>query len=701
MLSFTAQATIVECNPGTNNLAWYLTQGDTLVLADGIYEEAYSIDFTQPGVCVKAAESAKPVIKLTGEWTVLDVQATTTFEGITFDGGNVAKYLIATTGVNPGTLTINNCEFRNWTYWALSNQFEETASIDSVIIDNTIFHDGAEAAISFNDAAPEGQHSVQYFKLTNSTLYNIKSTEYRAIIQVNSNGEATGDQNEIVIDHITLANYDSGDLGAISMRKSHNLKISNSIIYNPTAGEKGFYIYGGNVDNTLYFNCDAKSGPTYTNCLTDDPMFVDAANGNFALAEGSPALGAATDGSNLGDPRWKVAAAELTFAMTAPAADVEATDLYTIKWNVLDPAGDATIKLEYKTEEGEWTLIEENIPTTKSAYDWNIRKMAAQTVAIRGTLTNATETIESVAAGNLTIVPEAVAPRPVRNLAGEVAENTLTLNWINPDQAYEISAAIETFEVGSYESYLSGGGTSTITVSDDKSTLTSTYEASNWAHAGIKISMEMGALETISMDLQGDASANKIVVILEQAGPYWWYTEVDGLGTEWTTKSFTINDFEPYPYNNKPVVETFDGLNITSLRVASNLNKTTSGLFSVKNIAAEGIVPAVADYAKTVVCASTTDYPAAIVASEVVYEGTASTCALTIDPTKDLYVSAFAQDDLGNTSVAAQYKYVGKNDPTGLENIQSSERACKIIRDGQIIIVRGNEVFNVLGQEIK
>ena len=52
MLTFTAHATIVECNPGTNNLAWYLTQGDTLVLADGLYEEAYSIDFTKPGVCV-------------------------------------------------------------------------------------------------------------------------------------------------------------------------------------------------------------------------------------------------------------------------------------------------------------------------------------------------------------------------------------------------------------------------------------------------------------------------------------------------------------------------------------------------------------------------------------------------------------------------------------------------------------------------
>jgi hypothetical protein len=39
-------------------------------------------------------------------------------------------------------------------------------------------------------------------------------------------------------------------------------------------------------------------------------MFVDAANGNFALAEGSPAIGAATDGSNLGDPRWNAPAEE-------------------------------------------------------------------------------------------------------------------------------------------------------------------------------------------------------------------------------------------------------------------------------------------------------------------------------------------------------------------------------------------------------
>lgn len=303
-LSITAQAAVVECNPGTNNLAWYLTQGDTLVLADGLYEEAYSIDFNKPGACVKAAEGAKPVIKLTGEWTVLDVQATTTFEGITFDAGNVARYLVATTGVNPGTLTINNCEFRNWTYWALSNQFEETASIDSVIIDNCLFHDGAEAAISFSNKAPEGLHSCNYFKLTNSTIYNVVSTEYAGIVHVSSNGEATGMQNKVIIDHVTMYNLDGGDLGIIAVRKSSDLTISNTIIANPAAGERASYVYGGVAENVVYYNVSQDGDLTYTNCLTDDPKFVDAANGNFALAEGSLAIGAGTDGSNLGDPRW-------------------------------------------------------------------------------------------------------------------------------------------------------------------------------------------------------------------------------------------------------------------------------------------------------------------------------------------------------------------------------------------------------------
>ena len=325
-----------------------LKSGDTLVLADGLYEVAYSITFNKPDICIMADENANPVIKLTQEGTVLNIQTTTSFDGITFDGGNVAQYLIATTGVNPGTLTINNCEFRNWTYWALSNQFEETASIDSVIIDNTLFHDGAEAAISFNDKAPEGMHSCNYFSLTNSTIYNVVSTEYAGIVHVSSNGEATGMQNKVIIDHVTMYNLDGADLGIIAVRKSSDLTISNTIIANPAAGEVASYVYGGVAEKVIYFNVSQDGDLTYTNCLTDDPLFVDAANNDFMLQANSPAIGKATDGSNLGDPRWGVAEPEL---ITLTTGDNDAV----IEANI-DKTVNVKIERSFTTNDGYYTL---------------------------------------------------------------------------------------------------------------------------------------------------------------------------------------------------------------------------------------------------------------------------------------------------------------------------------------------------------
>ena len=353
-LGFTAQAAVHTCTPAVNSLSWCLGQADTLILTDGVYEEAYTIKFEKPGVLLKAAEGAKPVIKLTGAWTTFGLYATTTFEGITFDGTNVCYYPISSYGSDAGTFTFKNCEFTGWMYWAISNHYEANTHVDSVLIENCIFHDAAGSAVYFNDDAPAGEHSCAYFEMKNTTLYNLVEDEYVGGIHVSSRSEATGKQNTVIIDHITMYDCTTPDLGGITIRKSDDLTITNSIIaYSTNTDQYAFYIYGGNVKNTLYYNGKAKSGPTYTGCLTTDPLFVYPEGGNFNLRPGSPALNAGTDGKHLGDTRW--GEAELV-AVTGVAIDpavlnIETTDTVKVQavispveatnrnvtWTVADP----------------------------------------------------------------------------------------------------------------------------------------------------------------------------------------------------------------------------------------------------------------------------------------------------------------------------------------------------------------------------
>ena len=327
--SFAMQAAVINCQPA-GDIAWYYGQaqpGDTLLMADGVYDEAYTMDFDKEGVVLKAAEGAKPVIALTGEWTTIGLYASTTFDGIGFDGTNKCYYPISAYGSDAGTYTFKNCEFTGWMYWAISNHYESNTHVDNVLIENCLFHDAAGSAIYFNDDAPTGEHACANFEMKNSTLYNLVEDEYVGVIHVSSRSEATGAQNKVVIDHITMYDCTTPDLGGITIRKSSDLSITNSIVaYSTNTDQYAFYIYGGKVENTIYYNGKKKSGPTYTGCLTSDPLFVYPEGGNFNLRPGSPALGAATDGKNMGDTRW--GKAELV-AVTGVEINPTAMTLYT------------------------------------------------------------------------------------------------------------------------------------------------------------------------------------------------------------------------------------------------------------------------------------------------------------------------------------------------------------------------------------
>ena len=102
--------------------------------------------------------------------------------------------------------------------------------MDNVLIENCLFHDAAGSAIYFNDDAPTGEHACANFEMKNSTLYNLVEDEYVGVIHVSSRSEATGAQNKVVIDHITMYDCTTPDLGGITIRKSSDLSITNSIV---------------------------------------------------------------------------------------------------------------------------------------------------------------------------------------------------------------------------------------------------------------------------------------------------------------------------------------------------------------------------------------------------------------------------------------------------------------------------------------
>lgn len=358
VLSFTAQATIVNCSPNSNAISWWMTQGDTLVFADGEYTEAYSIDFDKEGVVLMAAEGAKPVFKTS---SYFKIHATTTFIGITFDGQNTSNYAITTRGEAAKDLILTNCEFKNFVQYNIGINENTTlttlniencvfdgtnttpvaiygkgivtqttiqdsefknyteyciyandyygARYDNLTINNCLFHDCAYSAV-FLAKAKDGleKQSCSYFTLINSTIYNVgaASTTGRGVVELRTNSNITIDQ-EVLIDHVTLYNFASSDnawSGGFYVGNSANTIISNCIAMNPedkkTLHANPYHAYtGAKITNSLYFNCDynADHGATTTDLLKADPMFVDAANADFMLYAESPAVG-------MGDPRW-------------------------------------------------------------------------------------------------------------------------------------------------------------------------------------------------------------------------------------------------------------------------------------------------------------------------------------------------------------------------------------------------------------
>ena len=316
LVAFVANAAVININNGTSDALRKAlntaVSGDVIVMAAGTYVESNSdyIAFTGKDVKVMAEEGAEVII-VPKVPVRLKSGARAEFVNVKFDCGHLSdlsgysEIIVPADGTAGKKVILDGCEFYGWTQ--KSNAIVHTRSdrqLDSIVINNCYFHDNLYNCVSLKYASVD-------LVISNSTFANISTDANAPSLGVIDVQATSG---SVLIDHCTFYNCEvkNTDYGAIKVPNAIAPVVSNCIFAMPEAYEGGRAVYnaGGEVKNCLTYNyvkdenTGIHSGPSITACIQGDPMFRDAANGAYHLRAGSPAYGAATDGSALGDPRW-------------------------------------------------------------------------------------------------------------------------------------------------------------------------------------------------------------------------------------------------------------------------------------------------------------------------------------------------------------------------------------------------------------
>ena len=316
LVALVANANVININTGTSDALRKAlntaVSGDVIVMAAGTYEESNSdyIAFTGKDVKVMAEEGAEVII-VPKVPVRLKSGARAEFVNVKFDCGHLSdlsgysEIIVPADGTAGKKVILDGCEFYGWTQ--KSNAIVHTRSdrqLDSIVIKNCYFHDNLYNCISLKYASVD-------LIISNSTFANITTDANAPSLGVIDVQSSTG---SVLIDHCTFYNCQTKntDYGAIKIPNAIAPVVSNCIFMMPEAYDGGRAVYnaGGEVKNCLTYNyvkddnTGIHSGPTITACIQGDPLFRDAANGAYYLRAGSPAYGAATDASALGDPRW-------------------------------------------------------------------------------------------------------------------------------------------------------------------------------------------------------------------------------------------------------------------------------------------------------------------------------------------------------------------------------------------------------------
>ena len=293
--------------------------GDIIEMAAGTYVESPEnwIAFTAKNITVRAAEGAEVILQPQVSIRLKE-GATAEFIGIKFDCGHLSDVNAYSDIIFPADATdgkniiLRNCEFYGWTQNNAIIYSSESNTLNSLIIEDCYFHDVTKSCVFLQNTSDAVE--VQISNSTFANIATVTGSYYAGVIDMRS---TTG---SLLVDHCTFYNVQamSTDYAAIGKIGSGTTAVVSNCIFAMPTSTSGVRTIRDAVtaNNCLVYNYSSDSGygmqgnVTKNNCSIANPLFTDAANGDYSFAgnwvtmELSPARGAATDGSDLGDPRW-------------------------------------------------------------------------------------------------------------------------------------------------------------------------------------------------------------------------------------------------------------------------------------------------------------------------------------------------------------------------------------------------------------
>ena len=227
---------------------------------------------------------------------------------------------------NIGRLELDGCEVSNFVKEFIHG-YSGTSHVDECVVNDCYFHDNSRSSIMFVASTVDGTQTCDQLTVTNSTFANIDASgEYESVIDIRPYGTAATDAIQVLVDHCTFYNNTVKNSDHANIRTAYlsDVTVSNCIFYYPSeyATRATYCTGGGNINNCLTYNYTAEGtkGHAYgatvnAASIVADPLFNNLANNKYTFAGDwtttpmslSPARGAATDGSDLGDPRWYTA----------------------------------------------------------------------------------------------------------------------------------------------------------------------------------------------------------------------------------------------------------------------------------------------------------------------------------------------------------------------------------------------------------